>query len=74
MLICSRFFFSLTKTRHHSSSQLGRFHSKNKQTICLTSTLFNQNIHYNQEYPTEPLDRIPALQADFELTGKKHIG
>ena len=30
-----------------------------------------------QEYPTEPLDKIPALQAKFELTelaGKKNIG
>ena len=26
-----------------------------------------------QEYPTEPLDKIPALQAEFELAGKnKH--
>jgi len=24
-----------------------------------------------QEYPTEPLDKIPALQAEFELAGKK---
>ena len=24
-----------------------------------------------QEYPTEPLDEIPALQAEFELAGKK---
>ena len=23
------------------------------------------------EYPTEPLDKIPALQAEFELAGKK---
>ena len=25
----------------------------------------------NQEYPTEPLDKIPARQAEFELAGKK---
>ena len=25
----------------------------------------------SQEYPTEPLDKIPALQAEFELAGKK---
>ena len=24
-----------------------------------------------QEYPTEPLDKIPALQVEFELAGKK---
>ena len=24
-----------------------------------------------QEYPTEPLDKIPARQAEFELAGKK---
>ena len=24
-----------------------------------------------QEYPTEPLDKIPALQAEFELAEKK---
>ena len=29
---------------------------------------------YNQEYPTKPLDKIPALQAEFELAGKKNIG
>ena len=27
-----------------------------------------------QEYPTEPLDKIPALQAEFELAGKKNLG
>ena len=26
-----------------------------------------------QEYPTEPLDKIPALQAEFELAGKKTL-
>ena len=25
----------------------------------------------NQEYPTEPLDKIPARQAEFELAEKK---
>ena len=25
----------------------------------------------SQEYPTEPLDKIPALQVEFELAGKK---
>ena len=25
----------------------------------------------SQEYPTEPLDKIPARQAEFELAGKK---
>ena len=28
-------------------------------------------VSLNQEYPTEPLDKIPALQAKFELAGKK---
>ena len=28
-------------------------------------------IGIRQEYPTEPLDKIPALQAEFELAGKK---
>ena len=28
----------------------------------------------DQEYPTKPLDKIPALQAEFELAGKKNIG
>ena len=27
----------------------------------------------NQEYPTEPLDKIPARQAEFELAGKKKL-
>ena len=27
-----------------------------------------------QEYPTEPLDKKPALQAEFELAGKKNLG
>ena len=27
-----------------------------------------------QEYPTEPLDKIPALHAEFELAGKNYIG
>ena len=26
-----------------------------------------------QEYPTEPLDKIPAPHAEFELTGKNYI-
>ena len=26
-----------------------------------------------QEYPTEPLDKIPALQAEFELAEKKNM-
>ena len=26
------------------------------------------------EYPTEPLDKIPALEAEFELAGKKNVG
>ena len=26
-----------------------------------------------QEYPTEPLDKIPARQAEFELAGKKKL-
>ena len=28
----------------------------------------------SQEYPTKPLDKIPARQAEFELAGKKNIG
>ena len=27
-----------------------------------------------QEYPTEPLDKIPTLQAEFELARKKNTG
>ena len=27
-----------------------------------------------QKYPTEPLDKIPALHAEFELAGKNCIG
>jgi len=27
----------------------------------------------DQEYPTEPLDKIPALQAEFELAGKLNL-
>ena len=27
-----------------------------------------------QEYPTEPLEKIPALQAEFELAEKKKHG
>ena len=27
-----------------------------------------------QEYPTEPLDKTPARQGEFELAGKKNIG
>ena len=27
-----------------------------------------------QEYPTEPLDKVPARQGEFELAGKKNIG
>ena len=29
---------------------------------------------YFQEYPTEPLDKIHALHAEFELAGKNYIG
>ena len=27
-----------------------------------------------QEYPTEPLDKIPALHTEIELAGKNYIG
>ena len=30
-------------------------------------------ININQEYPTEPLDKIPARQGEFELAGKKTL-
>ena len=33
-----------------------------------------ENVLLSQEYPTEPLDKIPARQAEFELAGKKNIG
>ena len=26
-----------------------------------------------QEYPTEPLDKIPACQGEFELAGRKKL-
>ena len=29
---------------------------------------------YAQEYPTEPLDKIPALQGRIALAGKLNIG
>ena len=32
----------------------------------------NPDRRFKQEYPTEPLDKIPALQAEFELAGKKN--
>ena len=32
----------------------------------------SQKKRITQEYPTEPLDKIPALQAEFELAGKKN--
>ena len=34
----------------------------NKLALCRNTS---------QEYPAKPLDKIPALQAEFELAGKK---
>ena len=33
--------------------------------------LYKSYTPHSQEYPTEPLDKIPARQAEFELAGKK---
>ena len=35
---------------------------------------FAAYVTYRPEYPTERLDKIPALQAEFELAEKKNIG
>ena len=37
------------------------------------SILVCESRFHDQEYPTEPLDKIPALQAEFELAGKKNL-
>ena len=38
---------------------------------AVVSTITSNKLVIVQEYPTEPLDKIPALQAEFELAGKK---
>ena len=51
------------KTTHEGGGGRGQRHNKKMSLHNFYPTL--------QEYPTEPLDKIPARQAEFELAEKK---
>ena len=49
-------------------------HAHYREPVSTSLKQVNGFLSTVQEYPTEPLDKIPALQAEFEQAGKKSIG
>ena len=66
-----------TRNAMHCGCRIFKMAAKVEKFPLLYALYFDRHSSFLrklQEYPTEPLDKIPARQAEFELAGKKNIG